>query len=206
VDGLLVEDDLFTQVPARVEELCEALLARPPGVSFELINGVRPETLSPGLLALMARAGCTRIALSLETGDPKRLDALGRGSDLPRIARTVAAARSAGIFVTGYFLIGLNGETTRERLALFDYADGLGLDMAHFSSASAWLGTSFERPPSPVPPLERAAMYARWYGHPARARRAARMLGVGPSDLPRMAARLVDWMARPLEARRVRLS
>ena len=202
VGGLLVEDDLFTQRPARVEALCEALLASPPGVGWELINGIRPETVSPGLLQLMARAGCTRIAFAIETGDTGRLRALGRGDDPARVSRSVAAARAAGIGVTGYFMVGLPGESARERHRLFQYARGLGLDMAHFSLASAWPGTSWPEAPSPVSVAERAAMYGRWYLHPGRARRAAAMLGVGVKDLPRMGARLVDWMVRPLEARR----
>lgn len=207
VAAVLVEDDLFTQDTGRVTALCEALLTAPgPLPAFELINGVRPETLSaPGLPDLLARAGCSRVALSLESHLPERLGAMGRGRDLPRVARVVAALRSAGIGVTGYFLVGLPGETARDRAALFAYAADLGLDMAHFSLASAWPGTHWEAPPVAVSPSERARLYARWYLHPMRAQRAARLLGATPRDLPRMARRLVDWMARPLEARRARL-
>ncbi len=201
VDAVLVEDDLFSQLPSRVSELCDALGSARLGIGFELINGLRPETLSAGLLRELAAAGCTRIALSLETASEEALGALGRGSDLGRVSRIVAAARSAGLGVTGYFLLGLPGETAADRARTFAWAEGLGLDMAHFSVASAWPGTHFEGPLSPVTRQERARLYARWYIHPVRALRAAKMLGVTPRDLPRMAERLWTWMSKPLEAR-----
>ncbi len=201
VDAILVEDDLFTQLPSRVSELCEALIAAQLGIGFELINGLRPETLSAGLLRELAAAGCTRIALSLETASESALNALGRGSDIGRVTRIVAAARSAGLGVTGYFLLGLPGETATDRERTFTWARELGLDMAHFSVASAWPGTHFDGPLSLVTRQERARLYARWYIHPVRALRAARMLGVTPSQLPIMAERLWTWMTKPLEAR-----
>ncbi len=201
VAAVLVEDDLFTQDASRTTQLCEALGARRDLPRFEVINGIRPETITAGLAHLLARAGCTRVALSLETHSPAQLRALGRGDDLPRVARAVAALSSARIGVTGYFMLGLPGETAADRLALFNYARELPLDMAHFSRASAWPGTSWAAPLSEVSAAERAALYAAWYLHPGRARRAAHLLGAGPRDLPRMARRLVDWMVRPLEAR-----
>ena len=206
VDGVLVEDDLFTHDRERVVDLCESLIATPPGVTWELLNGVRPETLDAALLALMRRAGCTRLALSLECADPAQLRAMGRSPDLER-ARTVAgAARAAGLGVTGYFMLGLPGETAADRRRTFAFAAALRLDMAHFSVASAWPGTRW-RPEdlSRVPPRERSAYYAAWYLHPARAWRAGRMLGVRPAELPSMARRLLRWMVSPLEARRVKL-
>lgn len=206
VDGVLVEDDLFTQRRERVAELCERLVSTPTGVTWELLNGIRPETVDGPLLALMARAGCNRIAFSIECATPTTLRRMGRTPDLDRVREAVRLARASRIGTTGYFMLGLPGETAAERRATFAFARSLQLDMAHFSVASAWPGarwTSAEL--SSVPPRERSAYYAAWYLHPRRAMRAARMLGVRPSELPQMAGRLWNWMSRPLEARRVEL-
>jgi len=205
VDGILVEDDLFTHHRRRVFALCERLIRESPDVTWELLNGIRPESVDEELLGLMARAGCTRIAFSLETADPERLVEMGRTPDLARVEMVVRAARKAGIGVTGYFMIGLPGERRRDRLATFRFASKLRLDMAHFSVASAWPGTTWRGDLVPVPAAERSAMYGSWYLHPARAVRAARMLGVRPGELVDMGRRLGQWMTRPLEARRVEL-
>ena len=204
IHSILVEDDLFTQRRERVVELCETLIARPPGLTWELLNGIRPESVDPALLVLMARAGCTRMAFSIETGQTDHLRAMGRSPNVERVREHVAAAQKAGISTTGYFLIGLPRETAAERQQTFRYATTLDLDMAHFSIASAWPGTAWSATDLPaVPVRERGSYYRAWYLHPRRALRAARCLGVGVRDLPDMVRRLYRWIARPLEARRM---
>ena len=203
VDALLIEDDLFTQKESHVRGICEAILKTKKTPGWELINGVRPETLTPDLLSLMAAAGCRRIALSIETANPSHLKSMGRATDLGRVETVARAAQRYGIGVTGYFMVGMPGETRADRLATFNFARRLKLDMAHFSVASAWPGTDWTPTElAHVPPLERSALYAAWYLHPTRALRAAKVLGVGVGDLPRMASRLMDWMGGPLEERR----
>ena len=69
VRDMHIEDDYFLTDRARVEALCEALLAE--GASgapwiFEILNGVKPEDLDAPLLRLLHRAGCRRITLSVE--------------------------------------------------------------------------------------------------------------------------------------------
>ncbi|MFT7625131.1 MAG: anaerobic magnesium-protoporphyrin IX monomethyl ester cyclase [Myxococcota bacterium] len=206
VHGILVEDDLFTQRKARVHELCEQLIRAQRPVAWELLNGVRPETLDRPLLDVMQQAGLTRMALSLESGSPVHLKALGRSPDLQRARQAVLDAKRSGIGVTGYFVMGLPGETEADRRATFDWACSLPLDMAHFSVASAWPGTKWTADDlTHVPPSERSGYYASWYLHPVRAWRAAKVLGVRVSELPDMMNRLAQWMARPLEERRTRI-
>lgn len=206
VTAIMVEDDLFTQRRARVLELSEALIAAGLNQTWELLNGIRPDTLDAELLAAMARAGLTRLAVSIECANPTSLRAMGRTPDLQRVRSVVAAARKNGIGVTGYFMVGLPGETRSDRAKTFAFASELRLDMAHFSVASAWPGTAWTTEQlTQVPSVERSAMYARWYLHPARAFRAARMLGVTVAELPAMLGRLGRWMGAPLEARRVAL-
>ncbi|MFT5433222.1 MAG: anaerobic magnesium-protoporphyrin IX monomethyl ester cyclase [Myxococcota bacterium] len=204
VNGVLVEDDLFTHHKRRVAELCEALIRSGSRMTWELLNGIRPETVDQPLLELMARAGCTRLAFSLETADKKRLTGMGRSADLERVAQSVSAAQGTGIGVTGYFMVGLPGETRAERRETFQFASRLKLDMAHFSVASAWPGTTWTTTElSTVTAMERSALYAAWYLHPARALRAAKMLGIRKREVLDMARRLGRWMTQPLEERRV---
>jgi radical SAM superfamily enzyme YgiQ (UPF0313 family) len=203
VDGLLVEDDLFTQDRGRVLSLCRALIDKPIGVTWELLNGVRPEQLDHDLLSAMAQAKCTRLALSLESANPSVLENLGRSPDLSHVYTVVESARKNNISTTGYFMLGLPGESPQDRQKTFDMAVELGLDMAHFTQASAWPGCSWDETSLvEVSAAERAAYYARFYLHPGRARRVAQVLGVGISQIPEMVGRLKRWMTQPIESRR----
>lgn len=204
VDGVLIEDDLFNQDRDHVSAFCDAVSQADLGMTWELLNGVRADHLDVSLLQMMRRAGLTRLALSLESADLDQLRKMGRSVDLEHVRRIVLAARKLGIGVTGYFMVGLPGETRADRVRTFQWARSLQLDMAHFSVASAWPGTRWKANQlSVVPAWERSSLYGAWYFHPVAAYRAARMLGAGPQDLPRMAGRLANWMRRPLEARRV---
>ncbi len=202
VDGVLVEDDHFLEDRARSLALLDALARRPPGVTFELLNGVRPDAVDPPLVAALAAAGCTRLALGLETASASGQRALGRRLELAHVTATIAACRTHGLGVTGYFVLGLPEETAADRLATFRLATDLKLDMAHFSQLSAWPGAQLSGAPIAVDPRLRAAAYAGYYLHPGRALRVARKLEVRPHELPEMGHRLWSWMTRPLESRR----
>jgi len=203
VDGLLVEDDLFTLNRSRVSELCEALIKHPPGVTWELLNGVRPDSLDSELVRYMAEAGCRRLAVGVETAADSQLAAMGRSMDLHHLKTVLQAALDAGISTTGYFMLGLPGETVSDRQKTYQLACDLPLDMAHFSQASAWPGTRWTRNALvDVPKGERAQYYAGYYLHPKRAWRVARALNIQISQLPTMAMRLGRWMTQPLEERR----
>lgn len=203
VDGLLVEDDLFTADRNRVMELCRSLTQKPIGLTWELLNGVRPEQLDHKLLTAMSQAGCTRLALSLECANPEILEKMGRSPDLAHVHSVTLAAQKLGISTTGYFMLGLPGETREDRKKTYEMATSLKLDMAHFTQASAWPGCTWKKEELvDVSASERASYYARFYLHPARAKRVANVLGVGVTQIPEMVGRLKRWMTRPIEARR----
>jgi anaerobic magnesium-protoporphyrin IX monomethyl ester cyclase len=203
VDSVLIEDDLFSQDRERVSLLCEALIREAPGVTWELLNGIRPDSVDNPLLALMARAGCTRIAFGIEAAGSAALKHLGRSPDLAHIADVVRAAHASGMSTTGYFMIGLPGETDADRRDTFELSTSLDLDFAHFCTASAWPGTRWsEEELAELPSRVRAGMYRRWYLHPKRARRVMRAMGVGWTSLPNLIGRLARWTSNPIEARR----
>lgn len=206
VDGLLVEDDLFTLNRSRVSDLCDMLIKHPPGVTWELLNGVRPDSLDPALVHHMARAGCRRLAVGIETSAHDQLKAMGRSLDVLHLKTVLKAALDAGMSTTGYFMLGLPGETVSDRKKTFELACNLPLDMAHFSQASAWPGTHWSRGDLvDVPKSERAQYYAGYYLHPKRAWRVAKALNIKISQLPDMVMRLGRWMTQPLEERRSNL-
>lgn len=92
-----VRDPVFARDRARVAAICEGLLAR--GVRIQFNCESRPEHCDDELLRLLKAAGCWRVKIGLESGDPGILVSLGRARDVAAaeryIAETVRVARAA---------------------------------------------------------------------------------------------------------------
>ena len=92
-----VRDPVFAHDRARTAAICEGLLAR--GVRIKFNCESRPEHFDDELLRLLQAAGCWRIKIGLESGDPAILVGLGRARDVAAaercIAETVRVARTA---------------------------------------------------------------------------------------------------------------
>ncbi len=193
---VLIEDEHPTADRRRWLALCEALAEARLPLSWSCPNGLRPESLDRELLAAMARAGCSRIALGLESADPALLARLGRHPDPGRAREVVRWARREGIEVTAYFMIGLPGEGALAPLQVFREATRLGVSGAHFSLFQPLPGSALSGAPAAPARLARvrAAMYAGFYAHPLRLRAALRASGASAADLPRALRRLRGWL------------
>lgn len=110
-----VRDPVFAHDRARVTAICEALIAQKIRVSFNCES--RPEHFDDELLRLLRAAGCRRIKIGLESGDPALLQRLGRVADAAaaeaalahalRVARTGAAI---GLRCQVFVMAGLPGQ------------------------------------------------------------------------------------------------
>ncbi len=180
-----IEDDAFAADRGRVLELCDAARTAPPGVVWELVNGIRPEHVDGLLLQEMAAAGCRRIVFGFEhlhCGDGTF------GFPAPLAAGLVAAARRAGLRVGGYFLVGLPGVGRRATLRGIREALTLGLDDANFMPFSPLPGAAWEREQSGGHRLARLAS-AAFFAHPRVAHRLLTDLRHDPSVLPALASK-----------------
>jgi hypothetical protein len=210
VRRILIEDDCFGADRSHVLALCRALresAAAPP--RWEVVNGVRPADLDPGVIDAIAAAGCRGLALGIEAA-PR----VGPGAryDARTLPALVAHARARGIEVTGYYLVGQRPdrdgrsgglETRRDDLAAFRHARSLGLDRAHFSVVEPLPGSEWEAAPRPgtFDRVVRAILYAGFYGSPARVARFLAAEPSGPAGKARLLAasarRLARWLAPP---------
>ncbi len=81
----------------------------------------RPEQFDPALLKKLAQAGCAAIKIGIESGDAEELVRIGRVEDaahaatyLAYIREVVDAAKTYGINVRAYVMVGLPGQTMAE--------------------------------------------------------------------------------------------
>jgi radical SAM superfamily enzyme YgiQ (UPF0313 family) len=140
---VLLRDPEFTLERRRTERLCRALI----DAGTPLLWGceTRLETLDEPLIALMARAGCIRVAFGVDSVNPGTLAAMGRKAATPAaLARKVRALKRSGILTYGMYIVGLPGETRASVKRLVDFAVSLDTNAASFGMATPFPGTRLE--------------------------------------------------------------
>jgi len=114
--------------PAALERLLTALPNRE-----ELTVEANPETVTPELAALLARAGVDRVSVGAQSFQPHLLRMLDRQAQPEHVRRAVATLRAAGIDNCSLDLIyGIPGQS-RDDLAR-DLVEALALEPEHISA------------------------------------------------------------------------
>ncbi len=140
-DQLWFVDDMFTINRKWVERFCARKVTRDIVMPFYLIG--RAETLDPALLEQLARAGCSRIFLSAESGADHVLDAMKKGTSVAEIDRAGEQLRAAGIELGVFVMLGYPGEEKRDILATRDMLRRLDPAVTLLSVAHPMKGTAF---------------------------------------------------------------
>ena len=106
-------EDHFTLNPRRTVEFCEKLLTK--GEKLDWMCESRADSVDePGVLALMAKAGCTAIYLGIESGSQARLDALKKNETVEQFEFVIREARRVGIRTYASMIYGTPGETAED--------------------------------------------------------------------------------------------
>ncbi len=123
-----IEDDNLTLDRRRAMRMCELMIERDLDMPWVCPNGVRADTLDRELLDSMHRAGCHALSFGIESGNQHILDRCNKSTPLETTARVVATAHSVGITTTGFFILGLPGETPQTVARTIRFAKRLALD------------------------------------------------------------------------------
>lgn len=135
-------DDNFTMDMDYARELLEGLVRLDLGASWSTPNGVRLERLDREVIGLMKRAGFYSIAVGIESGSDRIRKLIRKGSTTAEVRRQVAMVREAGgIDITGFFMLGIPGETREDIEATLRFARELPLHRAAFHSFLPLPGT-----------------------------------------------------------------
>jgi len=150
-----IEDDNFFVDPERVVAICNELIRRSLNISWQCANGLNPEDVPPSAIEPMARSGCYRIALGIESFNDGLLERMGRKSDIGRVRDIIAAAHRHSVEVTGYFMLGLPGETLDSIKSTVRLSRKLGLDFMAYSAFHVVPGSAVYEGLKSEYPLER---------------------------------------------------
>lgn len=123
VPMIQIKDDTFTANKKRALEICEEIERR--GVNFLWSCDTRVDVLDPELLLAMRRAGCQRLSLGVESGSDVILSNIDKKITAEEIIKAAEMAKSVGIQVRFFMMLGNRGETVdtfQETLRFLDRA------------------------------------------------------------------------------------
>lgn len=139
IKNLKIEDELFAMNEQRVTKICELLIERDYGLNIWAYG--RVDTVTPGMLNIMKRAGIHWIAYGFESGSKKTLARVEKGYDLDRVSSVVNLTYENGIRIVANFMFGLpedDYDTMQETLQM---AFDINAEWANFNSVMAYPGS-----------------------------------------------------------------
>jgi anaerobic magnesium-protoporphyrin IX monomethyl ester cyclase len=128
---LWIADDCFTLDSEYLTAFCQEMLRRDVPMSWTCLS--RVDRLTPGLVALMKRAGCIRVYLGLESGSNETLMLMNKRVTVEQGIRAVGLFSQAGIGTAGFFMVGYPDETVESIEKTFALVLSLPLDEAWFT-------------------------------------------------------------------------
>jgi radical SAM superfamily enzyme YgiQ (UPF0313 family) len=145
VREVFFEDDNLTSNTAWAKELFHNLSRLRMGIEIGVRNGIRADRIDKELLELMHKAGCSRVCFAPESGSQRVLnEVIGKNLELAKVEEAVILARSVGLNVTCFFVVGLPGESKDDIQKTIDFATKLrrlGCDSIDINCATPYPGT-----------------------------------------------------------------
>lgn len=132
-------DDNFTTNKNNVFELCDLIIKKKIKISWSCFT--RVDSVSPGLLISMKKAGCHQIMYGFETTDERTLEHMNKAMDLNQFHQTISWTKAAKINIRGAFMIGNPGETEISMKKTIEFAKNSGLQLAVFNITTPYPGT-----------------------------------------------------------------
>lgn len=126
----------------RWKRFCRAIIKENIEIEFNDPHGMAVRSLDDEVLELMRIAGCKKLYISIESADQNYLDLLNKGVDLNKAEKIIKKARELDYFITGYFIIGIPGQTWNSIKNTTEYAKRLDLDDVDFFIANPFPGSA----------------------------------------------------------------
>lgn len=134
INELLIEDENFTLHNGLLKDFCNKIISAPKRISWSFPAGVRIETLNKDNLRLMEEAGCYSMAIGVEFGSQRIHDLTRKRLTIELIREKIDLLSKTNIKTTGFFLMGIPGESREDILATINLALNLEIDRAQFNN------------------------------------------------------------------------
>ncbi|MDD5557267.1 MAG: radical SAM protein [bacterium] len=104
-------DEVFTLDERRTAAVCDLLIEKGLHRRVRWFANARANCLSRPLYRKMREAGCVRVGVGIESGNPEILARIHKGITLEKARRMVRMCREEGLDTAAFFIIGHPGET-----------------------------------------------------------------------------------------------
>lgn len=144
MDHVAILDDDYTLKMERAKEICRLLIEEDLGVTWSTPNGIRADSVDDELIGLFKAAGCSYVAMGVESGDPKVFQGVRKGEKLHEIEEAVRLCGKHGLPAVGFFIVGLPGSTYEAEMRSLEFSlklQRLGLTSAAWNMAVPYPGT-----------------------------------------------------------------
>jgi len=140
IEEIMFEDDNLTLNSKRALIIFNDMIKL--DLAWDTPNGIAVWTLSEKLIDKMVESGCYNINFAFESGSQRVLDeVIKKPVKLKRAKELVRYAKSTGIGVGLFLVVGVPGETKKEIFQTLKLAEELKIYFPHISIATAYPGS-----------------------------------------------------------------
>jgi len=130
-DRIWFADDCFTFNRKRLFAICDEIIRRGLKINWECLS--RVDTIDRETALKMKKAGCVRVFFGIESGNNAVLALMKKQATADQARKAVFTAKSAGVQVGAFFIVGYPGETDETVLDTLRFASSLPLDYLSFT-------------------------------------------------------------------------
>jgi anaerobic magnesium-protoporphyrin IX monomethyl ester cyclase len=134
-------DDCFNVDRERMYAILTGIRKRLSGVKLHFPNGLRADMLKPEDMLLFKQAGTVSVSFAIETSSSRLQKMIHKNLNIDKAILAINAAVEAGIYTSGFFMIGFPTESYEEASATVDFAVRSVLHRAAFYLVTPFVGT-----------------------------------------------------------------
>jgi len=136
-----IVDDCFNLDRERMYAILTGIRDRFDDIKLHFPNGIRSDILEPEDIAIFKQAGTVSISFAIETSRPRLQKMIHKNLNIEKAVNVINASVKAGIYSTGFFMIGFPTETYEEASGTVEFAVRSVLHKAVFMFAVPFAGT-----------------------------------------------------------------
>jgi anaerobic magnesium-protoporphyrin IX monomethyl ester cyclase len=136
-----IVDDCFNLDRDRMHAILKIIRNRLGGVKLHFPNGLRADMLEPEDMALFKQAGTVSAIFAIETSSQRLQKMIQKNLNIDKAVLAIKASVEAGIYSSGYFMIGFPTETYEEASETAEFAARSLLHRAFFFKPMPFEGT-----------------------------------------------------------------
>jgi radical SAM superfamily enzyme YgiQ (UPF0313 family) len=136
-----IADDCFNLDRERMYAILTGIRDRLGDVKLHFPNGLRADILEPEDMAIFKQAGTISAFFAIETSSARLQKMIHKNLNIEKATNVINSAVKAGIYSSGFFMIGFPTETYEEASSTVEFAVHSSLHRAYFFNPIPFAGT-----------------------------------------------------------------